>query len=521
MPPEAAGPRPLVKLTHPADSARRLAHWMAGAMGQLPGARSLRRQLLLWVLLPQLVLWLAGAFFTYNLAARYANAAIDASLSQATRSLARQVKPVGNGLYIDFPRAAQDILEADPSDRVLYTVSSPPGQFILGNRTLPAPPAQGQPPMGEPVFYDGTVPEAGDAKAATQARVRVAALYLRYGDELGPSQIMLVQVARSSANREELARRILVDTVLPLSLLMIAMTMIVWAGIRAGLAPLARLRSLVEGRAANDLTPIELDAAPQEVRALAGAINTLLAEVQHSVVAQKRFISDAAHQLRTPLAGLKSQTELALRDAAEPALQARLQRVHDSATRSAHLVNQLLTLARAEPESATRQARQSINLCRLAREVTAEMVPRALHAQIDLGYADLPESDDGELTPPPAITVTGIALLLREALMNLLDNALRYAGRGSTVTVRVSTQGDQALLVVEDDGPGLPAAEQQRVFERFVRYSQDGQGCGLGLAIVKEIIERHAGTVGLETVKPRGLRAIVRLPLDPASLLKG
>ena len=505
----------------PSSPPERLSHRLARALGQLPGARSLRRQLLLWVLLPQLVLWLAGAFFTYNLAARYANAAIDASLSQATRSLARQVKPVGNGLFIDFPRAAQDILEADPSDRVLYTVSSPPGQFILGNRTLPAPPPQASPLLGEPVYYDGTVPLLDDDAGAAKARVRVAALYLRYGDEFGPSQTMLVQVARSSANREELARRILVDTVLPLSVLMVAMTMVVWAGIRAGLAPLARLRSLVEGRAANGLAPIGVDAAPQEVRALAGAINTLLAEVQHSVVAQKRFISDAAHQLRTPLAGLKSQTELALRDAAEPSLKARLQRVHDSATRSAHLVNQLLTLARAEPESATRQARQRIDLCRLAREVTAEMVPRALQAQVDLGYADPPDNDEDGPSAPARVNVDGIALLLRESLVNLLDNALRYAGAGCAVTVRVYAEREQAVLVVEDDGPGLPDSEQQRVFERFVRYSEDGQGCGLGLAIVKEIIERHAGTVNLQTVLPHGLRAIVRLPLQDADALKG
>ena len=485
--------------------------WLA----RLPGAHSLRRQLLLFVLLPQLVLWLAGAFFTYNLTARYANAAIDAGLLQATRALARQVKPVGNGLFIDFPRAAQDILEADPSDRVLYTVSAPPGQFILGNRSLPAPPERGPLPEGEPLFYDGLVPAAGADDSSHTERVRVAALYLRYGDEFGPSQAMLVQVARSSANREELARRILLDTVLPLSVLIIAMTMIVWAGIGAGLAPLGRLRSLVEGRAANDLTAIELQAAPAEVRALAGAINSLLAEVQHSVVAQKQFISDAAHQLRTPLAGLKSQTELALRDAGDGELKARLQRVHDSATRSAHLVNQLLTLARAEPESANLQARQPVCLVRLAREVTAEWVPRALQAQVDLGYGEPAGDDDGGAgTSGPAVQVLGIGLLLREALVNLLDNALRYAGPGSTVTVRVYSEPGQAVLVVEDDGPGLPDTERQRVFERFVRYSDDSQGCGLGLAIVKEIIERHAGQVGLQAVQPHGLRVVVRLPLS-------
>ncbi|MDI4633176.1 sensor histidine kinase N-terminal domain-containing protein [Pelomonas sp. V22] len=470
----------------------------------VPGARSLRRQLLTWLLLPQLVLWIAAAFFTYQLAAGYANRAIDAGLSQATRALARQVKPQDNGLLIDFPRAAQDILESDPSDRLLYMVSTPPGQFILGNKHLPGLPAGAAPQIGEPFYYDGVLREPQHG----EVRVRVAALQLRYGEAGSPGQLLLVQVARSSANREELARQILLDMVLPLSVLMLLMTLIVGAGIRAGLAPLALLQRQVEGRAANDLAPIQLSAAPPEVRALAGAINALLAEVQHSVAVQKRFISDAAHQLRTPLAGLKSQTELALRDAdavGDPALAQRLQRVHESAVRSAHLINQLLTLARAEPDSASRQDRQLIDLRRLATELTAELVPRALQAGIDLGLDD---ADEG--TPP--LPVRGILLLLREALSNLIDNAIRYAGRGATVTVRLRAEAGRVLLEVEDNGPGLPEAELEHVFERFVRATDEGSGCGLGLAIVREIVERHGGRVSLLPLAPQGLLARISLP---------
>ena len=481
-----------------------------GWLASVPGARSLHRQLFMWLLLPQIVLWIAAASFTYGLAARYANEAIDASLSQASRALARQVKPMSSGLFIDFPRSAQDILESDPSDRVLYTVSTPPGQFILGNRNLPPPPAIARPAMGEPYFYDGTLLPAGHGDDTLPAeRVRVVALYLQYGDEGAPTGTMLVQVARSRANREELARRILLDTALPLSGLIVLMTMIVWGGIRAGLKPLALLQRQVEGRAANDLAPIRLDAAPPEVRALAGAMNSLLQEVQHNVVAQRRCIGDAAHQLRTPLAGLKSQTELALKEASDPALIERLRRVHESATRSAHLVNQLLSLARAEPESAMLQERVSIDLQRLAHETTAELVPRALAAQIDLGCED-PEGDaDAE---PAPICVRGIALLLREALVNLIDNAIRYAGAGATVTVRVRRQADEVLLEVEDNGPGIPTAEQAHVFERFVRATHGGTGCGLGLAIVREIVERHQGRVWIRTAQPHGTLVTVALP---------
>ncbi|MBB3280671.1 sensor histidine kinase [Mitsuaria sp. BK037] len=495
-----------------------------------PSRFSLKRQLLLWLLLPQVVLWLAGAVFSYRLAGRYANEAVDATLLQATRSLARQVKPMGNGLLIDFPRAAQDVLEADPSDKLLYTVSSPPGQFILGNRNLPSPPAMpASPPLGQAQFYDGEI-ESDGARAVSP--VRVAALYLQFGENPRAQQTMLVQVARSSANRELLARRLLIDTMLPLSVLIVLMSMIVWAGVGAGLAPIARLRRLVEGRKPNDLRPIELDAAPQELRSLAQAINDLLEAVSHNVEAQRRFISDAAHQLRTPLAGLKSQSELALAEAPPGPLTMRLARVHEGASRSAHLVNQLLALARTEPESLQRQTPVRFDLGRLAREVTAELVPRALQQNVDLGYdgpdsdpectspSQLddrhgagPETDDADGAPGRPVAVVGIPLLLREALVNLIDNALRYAGRGARVTVQVHEAGDHAELVVTDNGPGVPEALREQVFERFFRATHEGNGCGLGLAIVKEIVERHGGRIGLSTARPRGLRVSIQLPL--------
>lgn len=465
--------------------------------GMTPGTRSLQRHLLVWLLLPQLVLWLAAAWVTYNVAERYANKAIDASLTTATRALARQVKPIGNGLFIDFPKAAQDIIEADPDDRVYYMVSTPPGQFILGNKQLPPPPPIDHPKLEEPYFYDGRIGDDAGSMA-----VRVSALYLAYGDD--GRQRMLVQIARSRASREQLARQILVDTALPLSALIALMSVIVWGGIRTGLAPLWRMRALVEDRAPNDLAPIELDAAPLEVRALAKAINTLLAEVRESVNAQKRFISDAAHQLRTPLAGLKSQTELALHETDDPVLKERLSRVNQSAARSAHLVNQLLTLARAEPESANQAGKARFDIRKLAAELSAELVPRAIAAAVDLGF------EGGEDQTP--VYVNGHALLMREALTNLIDNAIRYAGRGKVVTVGVQAQGSQVVVTVEDNGPGLPEADRERVFQRFVRATYDGNGCGLGLAIAREIVARHAGTVVLEAAHPSGLRAVIKLP---------
>lgn len=458
-----------------------------------PAGRSLHRQLLLWLLLPQLVLWGVAAFGAYRLASRHADELVDASLLQAARALARQIRPTASGLFVDLPRSAQDILAADPEDRVMYMVSSPPGQLLLGDARMPPPP--GAPALNQPVFFDTPVPEP----------MRVVSLDLHLGAAGAADSALRVQIARSSAPRELLARRMLLDTALPLSLLVALMSAIVWTGIRKGLKPLAELQAQVAGRRADALDPVQLQAAPPEVRALAGAVNELLGQVQHSLATQRRFISDAAHQLRTPLAGLKSQTELALAavDAAlDPALRQRLQRVHESAVRSARLVSQLLTLARAEPEAVAAQGWAAVDCGRLVHEVTAEWVPRALAAGCDLGVDVV---DEG-------LQVQGVELLLREAIVNLIDNAVRYAGAGATLTVRLRRAGDDVWIDVEDNGPGLAPELRERAFERFVRGAPNGEGCGLGLAIVREIAERHGGSAQLLPAAPRGCIARLTLP---------
>jgi two-component system sensor histidine kinase TctE len=319
---------------------------------------------------------------------------------------------------------------------------------------------------------------------------------------------MLVQVARSMANRENIWQMILIDTLLPLSALILLMTMIVWVGTGAGLAPLLRLRREVEGRTPADLTPLKVEATPQELRSLVRALNDLLASVRQSVDAQKRFIADAAHQLRTPLAGLKTQTELALDATDDPALAARLKLVHQSATRGAHLINRLLMLARAEPEAAMVQDKEPVELLAFVQRTVADTVPRALRAGVDLGMADSDGPDDQS-----GLWIEANAMLLGEALTNVLDNAIEYGGRGSEITVRTQRDGGHARIIVSDNGPGIAAADRTRVFDRFVRATDQGLGCGLGLAIVKEITSQHGGTVTLEEAQPHGLKVIIRLPL--------
>ena len=450
-----------------------------------PTLLSLRRQLLLWLLLPQLVLWAGGGLLTYRIALSYAEKGIDQSLTQSVRALARQVKPIGSGLLIDFPKAAQDVLEQDPQDRISYMVSSPPGQFLLGNQRLPQPIG----PLllgGEPMLY---------ASLVDNKPLRIVAMDVSYGESDAP-QTLRVQVGKSLAVQERIARELVADMLAPLLALGALLSLLVHGGIRRGLAPLTRLTAQLEHRSVNALSPIEITQAPSEVHALVQAVNGLLDEVARSVNQEKRFINDAAHQLRTPLAGLISQVELAQGDTSDPALAQRLAKVLTGAQRSAHLVQQLLSLARNETQS----RREPLDLATLAREVAREWTPRALAAGMDLGY----EGED-------RVPMQGDALQLREALSNLIDNALRYTPRGSRITLRAQTTPGGALLEVEDDGPGLSPEDMAHVFQRFWRASELPGGCGLGLAIVQEIARRHGGVAQVEPAQPHGLRVSLRL----------
>ncbi len=446
---------------------------------------SLRRQLLIWLLLPQLVLWAGGGLLAYRIALAYAEKAIDQSLTQSVRALARQVKPVGSGLLVDFPRAAQDVLEADPDDRVSYMVSSPPGRFLLGNQRLPQPPRQPD-TSGEPLLYTASL----DGRP-----MRFAAMDLAYGDT-GARQTLRVQVAKGQAVQQRIAGELVADMLAPLLALGALLSLAVYGGVQRGLAPLTRLTGQLEKRSVNALTPIAATEAPGEVQALVQAINGLLDEVKRSVQQEKRFLNDAAHQLRTPLAGLISQVELAQRLAQDPELAERLSKVHTGAERSAHLVHQLLTLARSESQV----RREPLDLAALAREVARDWTPRALAAGMDLGF-------EGEEHLPLA----GDALQLREALSNLIDNELRYTPRGTRITLRVERDGAGARLSVEDDGPGLCSEDMGHVFQRFWRGSELPGGCGLGLAIVQEIAHRHGGQATVQNLQPQGLRIELQL----------
>jgi len=236
-------------------------------------------------------------------------------------------------------------------------------------------------------------------------------------------------------------------------------------------------------------------------------MNDLLARLSAAIAAQQRFIADAAHQLRTPIAGLRTQTELALRQTAPTEQQATLNQLRTATEQMTRLVNQLLALARAEPGAEHGIAMEKLDLDTLVREVTAEWVPRALARNIDLGYD----------SPGGPLQLSGNDFLLREMLNNLLDNAIRYTHPGGQVTARLTARNGNVSLSVEDNGPGIPAAERERVFERFYRVLGTGtEGCGLGLSIVREIAQKHGAKITLDAGR-NGTGTLVRIEFPKAA----
>jgi two-component system sensor histidine kinase TctE len=427
--------------------------------------------LLLWYLLVPLgVLWLFNVAMTFYIARYFANAAFDRSLYDATRTLAMQIRIETDQPRISLPAIAWNRLPYDDHDRLFFQIRWRDGATIAGVDDLPLPPARPH-PVNKPIFYDGVY---------HGQPVRIAALYLPVGSpEI--SREVLIQTAETLQKHHLLEREIASIVMTPQFVLILLAAVSVWLGVGRGLAPLARIRQTLGSRSPHDLSPLADSGAPQEIRPLLQSLNALLARLNSTLEAQRRFVADAAHQLRTPLAGLITQSEYALRTD-DPADQRHaLVQIKASAERASRLVHQLLTLARCEASTARGVAFTTLDLDRLLRAQTAEWAPAAMRHDIDIGYE----------SQAPGATVSGNAVLLRELFANLLDNAIRHAPCGGRVTVRLC-EAERPLILVEDDGPGIPPPERERVFERFYRLPGGaGDGSGLGLAIVREIARAH------------------------------
>lgn len=429
---------------------------------------SLRKLLVLWLLVPLAGLIMLSSVPAYFVAINAANEAYDNALLDPALAIAGHVRSTGTRVEVDLPSVALDALRVDTTDRMYFQVLGPSNEVIAGNAAISMPPADVE--YARRNFYDAQV---------GGARVRVAALAVpNRGGRI------LVQVAETYLKRDKLVHEMVFSTLVPEVLVAAFAIVILWFGIKRSLAPLDRLREEIASRSPRDLRPVVEEGKPVEVQPLVEALNRLLARLNASVESQHRFIANAAHQLRTPLAGLKTHTELARRQPSSTELQALLGMILGETERTSHLINQLLSLARAEPAEGHERVLQPVNLRDLAGHAVQEWVPRSIARNIDLGF----ELEDA--------WTLGHPMLLRELLANLLDNAIAYTQEGGAVTVRTRFDGASSVLEVEDNGPGIPEPERAKVFERFYRVpGTRGEGCGLGLAIVQEIVQRHGAKV--------------------------
>ncbi len=472
----------------------------------MPGrtlARSLRRTLLAWLLLPLLLIVPAAVALQYALVLQPARSAFDQALGNTALSVAAFINEDQGQLRFDMNPQVERTIRTDQQDSIYYVVLGPSGQRLAGD--LPLTQNSLSLAADELAYFDALI----DGQA-----VRVAARGVACG-----SAVCQVRVGETQVKRLQVFRDSLTGTVAGVLAFALASGLSIVLAARRGLAPLRHLGDQMGQRSLDDLRPLDQTRIPRELHGLVAAINRLLERVRGGSLAQQAFLADAAHQLRTPLAALKNEAELALTEDHPPAVQATLARLNANAARAARLSSQLLALARSDSAAAVALPAETLDWETIAAEAAQEWVPRALALGIDLGF---------DLLSTP---LQGRGFLLRELLANLLHNALAYAGPSAQVTVRCRREGDTAVLEVEDNGPGIAADEREHVLERFQRGSaaksaaadiQSGarepsmvvQGSGLGLSIVRDIAMGAGGKVELlDAQLGRGLLVRVSLPV--------
>jgi len=313
---------------------------------------------------------------------------------------------------------------------------------------------------------------------------------------------MTIQVATTSASRARKFAAIAPWLLLPLVVLVVVLGLLIRAAVGRALAPLQQVRAEVSQRGVSSLHALDMHDMPDEVAPLVATLNELLVRLDEALIAQRRFIADAAHELRSPLTAVKLQAQLASRANTQSEREIALAQLTGGVDRAAHLVEQLLHMARLEP-SARQSAFKTLSLDALIKKVVADFSAQADARDIDLGVGSC-----------ASINLTGQAESLRMLLGNLLDNALRYSPTGGRVDVELGKENNQAVISVYDSGPGIPEAERERVFERFYRVAgSDVPGSGLGLSIVRQVAVMHGGHIELNTATTGGLSVRVVLPL--------
>lgn len=449
---------------------------------------SLFGEILDWMLAPLLLLWPISIVATNHVANQIADLPYDRQLGTSVMAIVRQVEIRHGRATVNLPGPARDLLRTDEDDTIYFQVAGPRGELLAGDSDVPLPQAD-DPVATLNVAYRDALIQGEETRVA----------YHRIQLEDGQPPV-LVQVAETRRKREQLASRIISGVLLPQFAIIPLAVVLVWLGLTRGLAPLSRLQQRIRERRPDDLSPVNLRNVPEELRPMVAAFNDMMGRLQDNLDAQHRFIAAAAHQLKTPLTGLKTQTDLALRETDCVQLHEYLQRISTGVDRAAHLTYQLLQLARAEASHDQLQQKEPVDLEALVREVTTHCVPRALARHIDLGLEGAGH----------VLRVSGVPLLLREMLDNLIDNAIKYTLPGGRVTVRVLAT-PAPVVEIEDEGMGIAPEDRPRIFERFYRaLDTDAEGSGLGLAIVREIADLHRIEIAVLD-NPAGHGTLIRL----------
>lgn len=484
---------------------------------------SLFGEILDWMLAPLLFIWPMSLALTWLVAQSIANRPYDRELGAMARALSQEVsaeyasghEPRTATLRARIERTVAALSRSDEVDRLYFQVLGVRGELLAGDAALPVPP--GESPTDDDVHYRDDL--------VREEPVRVATLWLALGAP-GSGHAAVVQVGETLDKRSQLATEIIKGVILPQFVILPVAVALTWFALGRGIRPLSLLQQRLRRRDSGDLSPISEHDVPEEVAPLVRAVNDLLQRLDRSFATQRHFLADAAHQLKTPLAGLRMQAELAERqldrgEGSADSMKHTLQQVALSSQRAAHMVNQLLAMARAE-DPGQQRVREPVDLALLTMETVRDFVPRAMDRRIDLGY----EGPDGSQPEAEAARFAGHPVLVRELIRNLVDNALQYTPRGGTVTARVTPDpfGQVVVLQVEDSGPGIPAAERELVFQPFYRavatLGTPVDGSGLGLAIVAEIALQHGASVTIEDAGGKapgpGVRFTVRFPVRVA-----
>lgn len=456
-------------------------------MNQLP---SIRRRLFASLLAPLVVLFVVAVAFGYRSAVETARDAFDHGLSDDAMALASRATVRADGVLVfDLPQAAEAILRTDSEDLEFFSVWGPDGRLLAGDADL----ISGDDVPGDQPRLRDAVIRGHDVRKAE----------FRFATAGGPVSVVF---AETLAKRNNAQNRIFASLVFPNTVLVLLVIALVHFAVSRALAPLSQLTNAIATRSGNGVVPLETEGVDLEVLPLVTALNGLMARLAAAAVAQRRFLADAAHQLRTPLTGLRTQIDLLAADL-PPENRERIGTLTTSAERVGHLSQQLLALARSSPEASAGHALETVDLAELVEARAHDWVDLALERNADIGF---------ELAAAPT---HGAAWLLEEMLTNLIDNAVKHGG--PNITVRTGTGSDGRVFVeVEDDGAGIPASEREAIFDRFYRgRGATETGTGLGLAIVREVADRHGA--GIEVGSgPEGRGTVFRLTFEPATAAK-